>query len=278
MKVKFYNKNLLHSTLSFFSAIGSILGIISLFTADWIYNNRTVISLALLLVTVGYYCARMVWMNKLKKVKLKIRGSNFLIKEGDLFSESGLKTINCNEYFDTIVDNRIIAENSINGRFMSKYLGNDAKKINREITKQLTGRELGAKEGRSRGKKKRYPLGEIVEYDGFLLTSFTKFDDYNRAILSVNDYINFLFKFWDNLDKIYAGRDVVITLFGGSSLTRFVDAQNIDEQDLVEMIIWTFKVSRIQFKNNLKVTLVLSSDSVKIINLYRVKEMYKNGI
>ena len=117
-----------------------------------------------------------------------------------------------------------------------------------------------------------------MEYNGFLLTSFTKFDDDNKANLDLKEYLLFLMNFWDNLTKVYAGRSVTITLFGSSNLTQFNDANNISDQDLIEIIIWTFKVSKIKFKYPTKITLVLTDDLLKKINLYEVKEMYDNGI
>ena len=90
--------------------------------------------------------------------------------------------------------------------------------------------------------------------------------------------MTFLMNFWDNLDKVYANRSVAITLFGSSSLTRFTDAYEINEQDLIEIIIWTFKISKIKFKYPTKITMVLSNDLISKINLYKIKEMYKNGL
>ena len=83
---------------------------------------------------------------------------------------------------------------------------------------------------------------------------------------------------WDNLDKIYSGRSVVISLFGSSSLTRFTDAYEISDQDLIEIIIWTFKISKIKFKYPSKITMLLSNNLINKINLYKIKEMYKNGL
>ena len=80
--------------------------------------------------------------------------------------------------------------------------------------------------------------------------------------------------FWNNLDIIYADRKVVITLFGSSSLTRFTDAYNINEQELLEIVIWTFKISKIKFKYPTTITLVLSKELLSKINLNKIKEMY----
>ena len=146
------------------------------------------------------------------------------------------------------------------------------------ITNELKDVKGEVNRSRKKGKKMKYPLGTIVEYDGFLLTAFTKFNEDNKANLDLKEYLLFLMNFWDNLTRVYAGRSVAITLFGSSNLTQFNDANNISDQDLIEIIIWTFKVSKIKFKYPTKVTLVLPNDLMKKINLYEVKEMYDNGI
>lgn len=186
--------------------------------------------------------------------------------------------INFNEYFDTLVDNKIIAKNSLNGKFITDVLKSNTKNLDDEIEKQLSDKIIEINNKRKSGKKKKYKLGEIVEYEDYLLTSLTKFTIDNRAVLSLKEYLSFLMNFWDNLDKIYADRCVNITLFGSSSLTRFTDAYEINDQDLIEIIIWSFKISKIKFKYPTKITMILSNDIIKKINLYKIKEMYKNGL
>ena len=46
---------------------------------------------------------------------------------------------------------------------------------------------------------------------------------------------------------------------------------------LVEIIIWTFKVSKIKFKYPTTISLILSEDLINRINLYEIKERYKDG-
>ena len=258
--------------------IGSILSFIALFNNELISKNKLLVLLIWAIITVIYYAYSLISMCKIKKITLSIQGSTFEIKSGDIFESPNLKVINFNEYFDTQVDNKIIAKNSLNGKYILDILNNDIKELDVEIERQLASKVLANNDNRKLGKKKQYNLGEIVEYKDYLLTSFTKFTNDNRAILSLKDYLTFLMNFWDNLDKIYANRCVTITLFGSSSLTRFTDAYEINDQDLIEIIIWTFKISKIKFKYPTKITMVLSNDLIKKINLYKIKEMYKNGL
>lgn len=278
MKIKIYDKELLTAVGRFAMLIGSILSIIALFDSNFISDNKKIIVIISIILLIIYYIYKIIYIIKLKNISLKICGSTFEIKEGNIFEQEGLKVINFNEYFDTTVDNRIIAENSLNGKFILNNLKNEVMDLDDEIEKQLKEKCVEENISRKKGKRKKYNLGEIVEYNSYLLTSLTKFTDNNRAVLSLKEYLSFLMNFWDNLDKIYANRSVNITLFGSSSLTRFTDAYEINEQDLIEIIIWSFKISKIKFKYPTKITLVLSKELLSKINLYKVREMYRNGL
>ena len=88
---------------------GSALGIVSIFRSDFIENHLIIVLLIFVLIFIIFHVVEYIRANNLKKITLRIRDSNFIIKEGDIFEEKGLKVINFNEYFDTIVNNKIIA-------------------------------------------------------------------------------------------------------------------------------------------------------------------------
>lgn len=255
--------------------IGTILGFVALFYNELIIKYKLIVILVWLIMVVIYYTYSLV---KMKSISLSIHGSNFEIKSGDIFESPELKVINFNEYFDTQVDDKIIAKNSLNGQFIQKVLNNNTEKLDKEIEIQLKEKTVEKNDNRKLGKKNKYNLGEIVVYEDYLLTSLTKFTEDNRATISLKEYLEFLMNFWDNLDKIYSGRSVVISLFGSSSLTRFTDTYEISDQDLIEIIIWTFKISKIKFKYPSKITMLLSNNLINKINLYKIKEMYKNDL
>lgn len=276
-KIKFYDKRLLNKSKNFFLLEGTILGIIALFKTDLIENNALIFGIACIVILFIYHCIITIQSNMMKRVTLKIHNSTFEIKTDDIFNQNELKVINFNEYFDTKVDNKIIAKNSLNGQFIENYVDN-VEELDKIISESLINEKSDEVLDRINGKKLKYQLGTIVEYKGYLLTAFSKFSKDNRATLELKDYLMFLMNFWDNLDKIYANRSVAITLFGSSSLTRFKDTNDISDQDLVEIIIWTFKVSKIKFRYPTTISLILTEDLLNRINLFEVKEMYKNGI
>ena len=277
MKLRFFDKRLLRKTGTFFLTIGTLIGIAAIFYGYLIEQHKLIILLSYFLITILYHVVIYCYNKKLNNLTLEINNSTFIIKTGNIFEQSDLKVINFNEYFDTIVDDKIIAKNSLNGQFINKYV-KDVDKLDSIITDSLKNHIFEINDKRPIGKKIKYILGSIVQYNDFILTSFTKFDKDNRANTSLIDFLNFLMNFWDNLDKIYANRSVSITLFGSSSLTRFRDVTNITEQDLIELIIWSFKVSKIKFKYPTTISMILPEELLKKINLYDLKERYKDGI
>ena len=276
-KASWNDKKILKSTFNFLMFEGSALGVLAIFINEFILEHSALFIICMIVVMITFYAISFYRANTMKKLTLKIKNSTFEIKSGDIFKEDTLKVINFNEYFDTLVDNRVIAENSLNGKYIKEHIDN-VKDLDLFIEKKLNGKEYETNKNRNKGKKNKYPLGTIVEYQNYLLTAFTKFDDNNKANLDLKEYLLFLMSFWDNLTNIYASRSVSITLFGSSSLTQFNDTNNISDQELIEIIIWTFKVSKIKFKHPYKISLVLTDDLLKNVNLYEVKEMYDNGI
>ena len=56
----------------------------------------------------------------------------------------------------------------------------------------------------------------------------------------------------------------------GSGITRFRDIQ-VSEQELLEILIWSFKVSRVKFRYPAKVTIVVHESIKDKINFYELK-------
>lgn len=89
-----------------------------------------------IVIIIAFYIVSLIRANTLKKIKLNIKGYDFIIKQGDIFLQEGLKVINFNEYFDTIVDNKIIAKNSLNRKFITEKV-KDLEKLDSTIDEQL---------------------------------------------------------------------------------------------------------------------------------------------
>jgi len=212
------------------------------------------------------------WANKILCQKIRINNSTVEIKTGDIFSEPGLKAIAFNEYFDTQVDEVVIASSTLNGKFINQKV-NDIDALNTLIKDDIYMQERIIEKNitRKNGKAVRYKLGSVLLYNReYLLTAFSRFDDQNKAYLSMPDYLEFLVNFWSDVDRVYAGRSVTIPLFG-SGITRFRGYDMINDQELLEILIWSFKISRIKFTHPAQVTILIHPDKKDRINFYDLK-------
>jgi hypothetical protein len=271
LKVKLFDKKLLKKYLEVLSIISLIFSFVFIVVTipDCL---KIFIGFAFAFILLIIYLIMWLIANVQKKATLSINNSTMIIKTGNIFEESELKVIAFNEYFDTLVDNVIIAENTLNGTYIKSEIDN-INELNEQIDTNsiLNKKVLEINENRPAGKKKRYKLGTIYKNNDYLITAFTRFDDDNRAFLNMDDYINFLLNFWNEIDIIYAGRSVSIPLLG-SGITRFKGYDTISEQELLELLIWSFKVSRIKFTYPSKVSIVIHESKQDKINFYNIKE------
>jgi hypothetical protein len=122
---------------------------------------------------------------------------------GDIFQQPGLKAIAFNEHFDTKVDNEIISEKSLNGIFINSHLKIPVDALDEMIEQhRFEDDEVVEKNSkRSAGRKVKYRLGTIFVYKDFLLTAMSKFDDSNRATLTMPEYLEFLIRFWGQSEQ-----------------------------------------------------------------------------
>lgn len=275
MKVNLFDRQLLELFYKILSVISVLTSFVFIFI-DIPVQHKLIIGLSVLICLVILYCVLWWRSNKKTHINLNIEGSPVEIKFGDIFNEDGLKVIAFNEYFDTLVDNKIIAENTLNGYFIKNFIEN-VSFFDEQICKDLHLQEkvIETNENRLLGKKTRYKLGSIFKYESqYLLTAFSRFDDKNRAYLSMQDYISCLLEFWNEIDIIYAGRTIVIPLLG-SGITRFRGYENVSEQELLELILWSFKVSRIRFRYPSKVSIVVGYDKKDKVSLFQLANFDK---
>ena len=181
----------------------------------------------------------------MREINLTIEESTVVIKTGDIFKQEGLKVIAFNEYFDTQVDERIIAQASLNGKFI-------------------------------RGKKQKFEIGTICVYHDYILTALSKFNRHNEAYLTMPEYLGFLINFWDKVNRVYAQKSVSVPIFG-SGLTRIKGHKIIDEQDLLKIMLWTFRISEMRFKHPAKLTIMIHEGKIDKVNLLELKTA-RNGL
>ncbi len=276
-KVGFFDRRLIGNFLKITSGISATLSLVVLFV-EIPAECKTICGWIFIGLLVLIYLATWVWSNNLNKIDINVEGSDVTIKVGDIFSESGLKAIAFNEYFDTQVDNKIIAEGSLNGIFIKKHLDIPVLELDKHIKSYPfdCNEKFGNNAGRKIGKKFRYQIGTICVYKEFLLTAFTKFDDDNKAVLTMPEYLEFLINFWDKVNNVYAQQSVCTTIFG-SGITRIKGHKSIGDEDLLKIMLWTFRISEMRFKHPARLTVVIHKDKIDRINLLDIKSA-RNGV
>lgn len=274
MKVNFFDKNVRNKFWIYFSIISGFLSFILLFDIlpkeykEYLkyFGYATFILLILIYV--------ILWLraNYLTNVKIDIDGSTVNIKSGDLFSEDGFKVIPFNEYFDTIVDENIIASSSLNGIFIKNYLTESVHELDNFIVQKTDSEDLKSANvfRKLGGKNVKFKLSTIFVFNDYLLTAFAKFDEHNKAILSMSEYIEFLINFWDRVNRVYAQKSVSVPIFG-SGITRIKEHKNINDEDLLKIMLWTFKLSEMKFKHPAKLSIVIHKDKIDKIDLFNLK-------
>ncbi|WP_321383516.1 macro domain-containing protein [uncultured Enterococcus sp.] len=283
-KVDFFDKRLLKNFWQVFSGIGGAVSFILLFwDIPQKYKLMTLCITIILLVV--YYFITWRKAKKQKEITLKFGESYVDIYFGDIFQskDEDLKVISFNEYFDTEVGGKaqLISSGTINGKFLEnnkeridqfdKILDQD-EHLNSEMLIRIN-------ESRKYGKKKRYRLGSLVNLsDNYLAVAGSKFDKDNKANMTMREYIGFLLTFWGEVDRMYNNKNVVIPVFG-SGILRFTDGYaGATAQDLLEIIIWSFKISRIKIAYPSRIKIVVFENKSDMYNLYKLKEIEKDGL
>lgn len=276
-KVKITNKAIRDRYLAIIAVLSSIATLGSLFGA--IPENCKYLSgIIFTIILIVLYICLWIWANKLQNIKIDIEGSEVIIKSGDIFEEEGFKVISFNEYFDTQVNDGIISSESLNGIFINKYFDNNVQLLDSCIDNYRFDDEdkLEKNINRRDGKIQKFKIGTVCLYGDFILTAFTKFDEKNKAILTMPEYLEFLIKFWDEINRVYAQKSVNVPVFG-SGITRIKEHRNISDEELLKIMLWTFRISEMRFKYPAKLTIIIHKDKINKINLLDIK-MAKNGL
>jgi hypothetical protein len=276
MKVPFFDKRIVHQLFGVLSTIISSTSSIVLFFVGIDAKCKLVIVIAVLVLFIFIYLGIWLCANMRRSITLKINTSDVEVRFGDIFKEQAdLKVIGFNEYFDTLVDNKVISANSLNGRYIESSYKDNVAELDALISADTHLQEafLEKNASRTQGKKLKYKLGTICVANNYLLTALSHFNDNNNAYLEINDYINCMLNFWNEVNSVYAGRTVALPILG-SGITRFKEGnEDITDQELLELIIWTFKVSHRKFAYPSKIKIVVYEKKSERINLLRLKDL-----
>lgn len=197
-----------------------------------------------------------------------INGKPVTIKVGDIFAETGWKLIPCNERFDTQVDDRIIAHNTLNGKMIDDHV-TDIEDLRSVI--------IAAKDGSSefipftKGGKTVFPLGRLIPYKDFLMLAFSHFDENDTAYIGIGEYEQLLLRMWAEVRRVYAAKPVSLPLIGGGVTT----IKGLPEKNytaLLKCMLCTLRSSKFQPDQGL--TIILTQDVIDQIDMNEIKEEF----
>ncbi|MDH5918173.1 macro domain-containing protein [Vibrio splendidus] len=276
-KVSFLDKRVFENFLKVTSYISVTLSLTVLFV-DIPKDCKSLYGWVFLGLLLVIYISIWIWANTLQKIDIKVEGSDVTIKAGDIFQQKGLKAIAFNEYFDTQVDNKVIAKKSLNGIFIDDYLDVSVSELDNHIRNYTFESDefIESNPNRAQGKTERYQIGTICIHGDYLLTAFSKFDENNKALLTMPEYLEFLINFWDKVNNVYAQQNVSVPIFG-SGITRIKGHKSISDEDLLKIMLWTFRISEMRFKYPARLSIIIHKDKINQINLLDIKSA-RNGV
>ena len=284
MKVKFYDKELWKDYAAKIAFISSVVTIISFFfTLSDCIKNICMILFILAMMCIFLY---MWWSaNHKDKCNFVINNTRVEIVIGNIFEQldnpdkhpKEVSVIAFNNYYDIIDDNRIVAKKSLHGQYIKRIREKGKlKAFNNRIKEDEVLKKLGNPQkepNRPAGRKWRYDIGSLFEYEDYILTAFTMFDKNNIASLSADEYMHFWMNIWNNIDYVYAGRTINIPLMG-AGISRFRNGKPTKQQ-LLEIMLWSLKISG--FHNTYGdscIRFIIYEADEEEINFYRLQKMF----
>ncbi len=208
--------------------------------------NRVVCFLVIFILScIRYWCRR----------KVYIKGHNYTIQVQykDLFRmRKCKKVIPFDECFTTRVGPapEDINPTSICGQYLSKNPISDNDMISLRESVHLEPEEgLSEYQG-----KRKYTSGKLVPNGDCLLMSFAKLDSNGLGKMTRQEFLDSLSVLWDEINKYYGQVDVCIPILG-SGVTR-MEGNTLTQQELLDIIIESYKLSTCKIKNPCKLHIV----------------------
>ena len=192
--------------------------------------------------------------------KVSIEGNNYKItvEYGDLLKMKKCKrVINFDECFSTHVGNAPadIKPNSICGQYLTAN-------PNLNIQSLLSNSQLKPLKTKSKYQsKERYESGRIVPNGDDLLLAFAKLDKSGAGRLTRDEYLECLSILWEEINIHYGQQNVCIPILG-AGLTRIAGGSgaSIPQQELLDMMIWSYKLSSHKIKSPYRLRIICRRD------------------
>jgi len=224
--------------------------------------SRLMSFLLVWVVTLSVYAAFL----KLRR-KITIKGQNYSIiaEYGNILEKRKCKrVINFDECFTTQVGNATadINPDSICGQYLKLHPDLNVQQL-------INSAQIIPARGKSKYlHKTRYGSGTIVPNGDDLLMAFAKLDEKGKGrFFSRDEYLGCLDLLWKELENNYSEKDVCVPVLGAGTTSFDGGAgASISQQDLVDMMILSYKLSSHKIKNPHKLRIVCRKNSGFSIN------------
>lgn len=267
--------------LSFFSALGLIWLIIESYIGLEGNNSNisyyTFLKIAVTAGTIWFLIDGIIITGFLKsKISIPLGKSDTIVEilYGDLFRQEGWKAIGVNDFFDSIVDDKHIANNSLHGFMLNKYWDGKIVDWDNQISNCLLSSNSKSV-NRISGKLERFPIGTtadvVQEGNKFLCVALTTTDvdslqtkaDSKDLIVSVKGVLN--------KARTVCANDPLNFPLMGSGLSRIGIHPSILVDLMLTAILEETKINKVTGI----VRIVLPPNTCKDINLFQIEKDWK---
>lgn len=275
-----FKKYVIKSYLLIFSLILAIASVVFVFVPLITTKSKIIALIVLFVFLIVTFIFNYLFLRNRNSVSITINQTKITIRFGDIFCNKDYKKktyriIGVNEYFDTHVGDGIIDPETLHGKFLTIHnisckdldarILND-KNLSKEIAFTTTGRDFN--------KNICYNLGSSFfdSKTGFILVALSHFNENNNARLTTAELMQCYLKMWTEIIRIKECNSIAMPLIGNSSNIQMDTA--LSSQDILEILLMSFKLSNCQIKSPADLTIVISKRIKNEFNLQRIKEIY----
>ena len=268
MQKKIFNRWILEIYTKWLVAIPTIFTIAIVYIPQ---EYQVFALIGLFIVLLLCYVIVAVWAMRLKKTTIRIRDTKVVIKQGDIFTEEGAKIIPVNEYFDVDTEHGIIDSDSLHGQYLNKYVKQkDRSALYNNIIESLKSKKTITVDQERSGGQIRYQLGTIYnDKNGFYLLAYSRFDLENRAFLGNEDIAGCYLNMWNEVDILRGSQSIALPVLGAGGIVRF--SKDYSTQQLIELILWSFRLSGIRLSKTAILTIVVHKSLVNEVDFLRLR-------
>lgn len=211
------------------------------------------------------------WFFLIIRKSITLKGENYTIsvEYGDIHKiKKSKRIINFDECFTAKVGNAIadINPTSICGKYLLAHPDLNVQQL-------IDNAKIAPEQSRSKYQGKiKYRSGTIVPNGDDLLMAFAKLDARGKGrFFSRDEYVECLDYLWKEIEYYYGDKDVCIPILGaGTTVIDGGSGASISQQDLLNMIILSYKLSSHKIKAPYKLRIICKRNkdfSINKINL-----------